>query len=234
MSSDLILMGSGGHAKVVLEAILARNPDCHVTILDDDPGAADRLVLGIKVSGTREWLSSNAPDVAVALGIGDNGARLSLHDWLIANGRTVETVIHPSAIVGASVEIDAGAFLAAGSVAIAEAKIGSAAILNTACSVDHDCVIGVGAHIGPGARLCGNVHVGARSLIGRRVGGSTRGKDRIGRSRRGPKRSGRRYSRWRHLCRMPCPPSEVRPLEFHVPGANDFHVPVPPEAKGPV
>jgi sugar O-acyltransferase (sialic acid O-acetyltransferase NeuD family) len=178
MSSDLILMGSGGHAKVVLEAILARNPDCHVTILDDDPGAADRLVLGIKVSGTREWLSSNAPDVAVALGIGDNGARLSLHDWLIANGRTVETVIHPSAIVGASVEIDAGAFLAAGSVAIAEAKIGSAAILNTACSVDHDCVIGVGAHIGPGARLCGNVHVGARSMIG--VGSAVRPGVRIG------------------------------------------------------
>jgi hypothetical protein len=87
MSGDLILIGSGGHAKVVMEAVLARNPDRRVTILDDDPGAANRSVLGVKVSGTREWLLANSPNSAVALGIGDNGARLSLLDWLVAIGR---------------------------------------------------------------------------------------------------------------------------------------------------
>jgi acetyltransferase-like isoleucine patch superfamily enzyme len=56
--------------------------------------------------------------------------------------------------------------------------MGPAAILNTGCSVDHDCIIGEGAHIGPGVRLCGNVWVGARSLIG--VGTSVRPGIRIG------------------------------------------------------
>lgn len=166
MSGDLIIMGSGGHAKVVLEAVLASSPDRRVTVLDDDPLAAERSLLGVKVSGTRDWLSANALDAAVALGIGDNAARLALLDWLVAQGRAVETVIHPSAIVGATVVIGDGAFLAAGSIAIADAKIGRGAILNTACSVDHDCVIGDGVHLGPGVRLCGNVSIGARSLIG--------------------------------------------------------------------
>ena len=166
MSGNLIIIGSGGHAKVVFEAILASSPDRRVNVLDDDPLAAERSLLGVKVSGTRDWLSANAPDAAVALGLGDNAARLTLLDWLVAQGRAVETVVHPSAILGATVEIGDGAFLAAGSIVIADARIGRGAILNTACSVDHDCVIGDGVHIGPGARLCGNVRVGPRSLIG--------------------------------------------------------------------
>ena len=171
-------MGSGGHAKVVLEAVLASSPDRRVTVLDDDPIAAERSLLGVQVSGTRDWLSANAPDAAVALGIGDNSARLALLDWLVAQGRAVETVIHPSAIVGATVVIGDGAFLAAGSIAIADTTIGRGAILNTGCSVDHDCVVGDGVHIGPGVRLCGNVSIGTRSLIG--VGSAIRPRVTIG------------------------------------------------------
>lgn len=178
MTLDLIVFGSGGHAKVVLEAVRALEPDRRIAILDDRPGTAGRSVLGIPIAGTRDWLASNAAGASVALGIGDNAARLELLDWIVAQGREVETVIHPSAIVGATVEIGAGAFLAAGSIAIADAKIGRGAILNTGCSVDHDCIIGDGAHIAPGVRLCGTVTVGARTLIG--VGSAVRPGIRIG------------------------------------------------------
>lgn len=166
MTGELVVFGCGGHAKVVIEAVLARDPKRLVQIVDDDPGAVGRSVLGLRVSGGREWLASNAPGASVALGIGGNRARLDVLDWLIAQGRQVETVIHPSAIVGATVDAGVGTFFAAGAIAIAEARIGRAAIINTGASVDHDCVIGDGAHIGPGVRLCGNVQVGARSLIG--------------------------------------------------------------------
>lgn len=172
MTEPLIVFGSGGHSKVMVEAIRAHIPDRHLVILDDDAGAAGRTVLGLPVSGTRGWLSSNLPNAPVALGIGDNRARAALLQWLLDEGRTVETVIHPSAIVGATVEIGAGAFLAAGAIVIADARIGRAAIINTAASVDHDCEIGEAAHIGPGVRLCGNVKVGARTLIG--VGSAVR------------------------------------------------------------
>jgi UDP-perosamine 4-acetyltransferase len=164
--SDLVLIGSGGHAKVVLEAIRARNPDRKVIILDDDPAAAQRTVLGLEVSGTRDWLVANTWRGRVALGIGDNGARGELLHWLAERGFEAETVVHPSAIVGATADIGDGSFLGAGSIVLADATIGAGAIVNTGASVDHDCMVGAAAHLGPGVRLCGNVTVGAHSLVG--------------------------------------------------------------------
>ena len=162
----LVLFGAGGHAKVVLEAIRAGSPEREVVIVDDAQDAAEKSVLGVRVSGGRDWLMANAPGAPVALGIGGNEARAGVLDWLGANGFELATVIHPSAILGATASIGAGAFLGAGSIVIADAKIGPAAIVNTGASVDHDCIVGAAAHIGPGVRLCGNVVVGANTLIG--------------------------------------------------------------------
>jgi len=172
MAGELVVFGCGGHAKVVIEAVLAGDPKQIIHIVDDDPEAIGGSVLGIPVSGGRDWLGSNAIGASVALGIGGNRARLDVLDWLISQGREIETVIHPAAVVGATVDAGAGTFFSAGSIAIAEARIGRGAIINTGASVDHDCVIGDGAHIGPGVRLCGNVQVGARSLVG--VGSAVR------------------------------------------------------------
>jgi sugar O-acyltransferase (sialic acid O-acetyltransferase NeuD family) len=166
MADALVVLGAGGHAKVVIEAALVRNPDRQVVIVDDDSSAISRTILGLRVSGSRDWLASNLPDAPVALGVGDNQTRLAALEWLLGQGRKVETIVHPAAIVGPTVQIGAGSFLAAGAIAIADTNIGRAAIINTAASIDHDCEIGDGVHIGPGVRLCGNARVGARSLIG--------------------------------------------------------------------
>ena len=166
MSVPLVVFGSGGHAKVVVEAVWARTPERPLVIIDDDPKSTCRKLLGLSVTGTRQWLATNLPGAAVALGVGTNRARAEIADWLIAQGRGLETVVHPSAIVGTTAELGPGAFLAAGSIVIADARVGRGAIVNTAASVDHDCDVGDCAHIGPGVRLCGNVRVGDRTLIG--------------------------------------------------------------------
>jgi sugar O-acyltransferase (sialic acid O-acetyltransferase NeuD family) len=166
MAGELVVFGSGGHAKVVIEAVLARTPGRQIVLLDDNPAAAGRTLLGISVSGTRDWLASNLPGTPVALAVGDNRARAALLRWLVDQRREVETVIHPSAVVGATVEIGTGAFVAAGAILIADARVGDAVIINTGATIDHDCEIGEAAHIAPGVRLCGNVRVGAHSLIG--------------------------------------------------------------------
>jgi acetyltransferase-like isoleucine patch superfamily enzyme len=46
------------------------------------------------------------------------------------------------------------------------ASIATGAICNTGCIIEHECVVGEFAHIGPGAVLCGNVKVGAGSFVG--------------------------------------------------------------------
>jgi sugar O-acyltransferase (sialic acid O-acetyltransferase NeuD family) len=165
MADRLIIFGSGGHAKVVLEAALARSPVREITLLDDDPSNHGRQLLGVSVSGGREALGQFGR-VPVALGVGNNAARWALIEWLRGEDVELETVVHPSATVGATVELGAGAFVAAGAVLIADARIGDGAIINTSASVDHDCRIGDAAHIAPGVHLCGNVSVGARTLVG--------------------------------------------------------------------
>lgn len=165
MPDRLIVFGSGGHAKVVVEAILARNPDREIMILDDAEDVRGRSIFGNKVVGGRGELDA-LNGVPVVPAIGDNAARANLLLLLRERGQPLETVIHPAAMVAPSVKIGDGAFVSAGAILIAEARIGDGAIVNTAASVDHDCAIGEAAHIGPGAHLCGNVRTGARTLVG--------------------------------------------------------------------
>lgn len=166
MTRRLILFGSGGHAKVVLEAYFAACPDGEIALIDDDPKAAGKIVIGHPVRGSRDWLKENWPGVGVLPAIGNNKARAAIMTELEAGGRRLETVVHPGATVSPSATIGGGCFLAAGSVVNAEARLGDGAIVNTCASVDHDCDIGRAAHIAPGARLCGTVQVGERTLVG--------------------------------------------------------------------
>lgn len=165
MADRLAIIGSSGHAKVVLEAARARNPETEFILLDDDPGARERSILGVRVAGGRDLLD-RMPGIPVALGIGDNRARALIMAWLGERGHPLATVVHPRAFVAPSVDVGAGAFFGAGAIAIADANIGDGAIINTGASIDHDCNIGQSAHIAPGCRLCGNVAVGDGALLG--------------------------------------------------------------------
>lgn len=165
MADRVVVFGSGGHAKVVVEAILSRTPDREIIILDDSSDTSARSLFGIKVSGGRSELG-RLNGSAVALAVGDNGARARLMSWLAAHGHSLETVVHPNAFVAGSVSLCEGVFVSAGATVIAEAQLGAGAIINTGATVDHDCVVGEAAHIAPGVHLCGNVTVGERSLIG--------------------------------------------------------------------
>lgn len=99
----------------------------------------------------------------IALGIGDNTARMHIFEAL--NIAPV-TLIHPSATISPYAEIGAGSVICAGAVIAPFAKLGRGCIVNTCASIDHDCVLADGVHISPGARLGGGVFVGSHSWIG--------------------------------------------------------------------
>lgn len=164
MADRLVVLGSGGHAKVVIEAALAHR-EREIVVLDDSSQTNGRSIFGIGISGDRSRLKSlrGSP---IALAIGDNRARAELIAWLRKESHTLETIVHPSALVATSVRLGEGVFISAGATVIAEARIADGAIINTMASVDHDCVIHEAAHIAPGVHLCGNVRIGARTLVG--------------------------------------------------------------------
>ena len=133
-----------------------------VAIVDDAPARWGDQVLGVVVSGPTDAALQD-PDAAVVLAIGANPARRRL-----AQGARCQfiSIIHPSAILDASVELGAGSVVFAGAIIQPGTVIGRHAIVNTAASIDHDCVLGEAVHVAPGARLAGNVTLGDEVLIG--------------------------------------------------------------------
>lgn len=162
-SKPLIIIGAGGHAKVVADAALAAG--WTVAGLLDRDGSG---ILGLAVLGGDARLDDPAFVAAhcFVAAIGAQAARRRLSLRVLAAGGDLAVVVHPSAIVAPSAIIGAGSVVLAGAVVNPDARIGRFAIVNVCASVDHDNVLGDNVQVGPGARLTGNVSVGEDALIG--------------------------------------------------------------------
>lgn len=166
MSANLIVVGAGGHGKVVADAAL-RAGFRVIGFVDDRVKAAPLADIGIlgTLADLGELLWPD-PDCRVVLGIGANAARRQVADRLALPASRYARVIHPFTGLSGFAEIDHGSLIAAGAVINPGTIVGQHAILNTACSVDHDCRIGDFAHISPGANLAGEVTVGEGVQVG--------------------------------------------------------------------
>ncbi len=156
----MVVIGAGGHAKVVVATLLELGRTI-AAILDDDPTRQGARLLGLTVAGTTASYPTAGREAILA--VGDNADRRRLSAAL---GCSWQAAVHPSAHVHASVDIGEGAFVAAGAVIQPDTAIGPHSIVNTAATIDHDCVVGGFAHIAPGAHLAGCVKVGEGALIG--------------------------------------------------------------------
>lgn len=153
----LIIIGAGGHGRVVADIAQAQGYD--------DIAFADGAFPKLTQSGVWPVIGTDVPedDCDVALAIGHNTTRMRILESLNV---TPVTLVHPSAIVSPHAVIGAGSVICAGAIVGAFATLGKGCILNTGASVDHDCTLADGVHISPGARLGGGVTIGARSWIG--------------------------------------------------------------------
>lgn len=161
-----MIVGAGGHAKVLIEAVHAMG-DFHIIGLTD-PHPAAAALLGVKVLGADDVLPGvRAQGVAVAvLALGENELRERLGAWVRELGFALPPIIHPSAFVSPSARIGAGAVVMARAVVGTHSDVGQLAIVNTGAIIDHDNIIGAAAHIAPGCALAGCVKIGARTLLG--------------------------------------------------------------------
>lgn len=179
--SRLVLWGASGHAKVVADIVRLAGEHEIVGFLDDvDPAARNREFCGARILGGRERLESLRAEGVTHLlfAFGDGAARLRLTPYVRERGFELATAIHPRAVVAADVVIGGGTVIAAGAVVGPATTLGENVIVNTLAGVDHDCSIGAGAHVAPGARLGGTVRVGEGAWIG--IGAVVREKVSIG------------------------------------------------------
>lgn len=164
VDAPVVVVGAGGHARVVVEALLPRATAGH---LSPEPAADSRLGAHLGGDDAIPGLAGGGHAFALGLGFVDaaGATRRARLLGLLADAELV-TVVHAAATVSPSACIGAGTFVAAAAVLGAGTRVGRGAIVNTGALVDHDCVIGDNVHVAPGVTLSGGVTVGANTLVG--------------------------------------------------------------------
>ena len=161
----IIVIGSGGHAKVCIEILRDMGE-----LIDYCIGGIDSLdnCLGVPVVRGDDNLQHlrNIGYSRVFIAIGSNQLRDYLAKFALEQGYDLVNAISPRAVVSPSATLGVGIAIMAGVVINAEAIIEDLSIVNTGTTIDHDCFVGRGSHIAPQCALAGNVKVGSRSFLG--------------------------------------------------------------------
>jgi acetyltransferase EpsM len=162
--NKVVILGASGHALVVVDILELRKEYeiigfidnvnlerhgtefCKATVL----GGLEQLDI-IQAKGIQNLL----------IAIGNSQARLELSTFVQEKGFCLITAIHPQAIIASDVSIGVGTVVCAGAVINPGSRIGNNVVINTSASVDHECVLEDGVHIGPG------VHLGGRTTVKR-------------------------------------------------------------------
>lgn len=169
MNLPVLIVGGGGHAKVIIEVLRLRAITI-LGIIDTDAAKLGTEVSGIRIIGDDKAISGYKPETLLLVnGIGSvrlPKIRMAVFETFKAKGYTFATIIHPSSIMAADVVLGEGAQIMAGVVIQPGCIIGADVIVNTRASVDHDCIIGDNVHIAPGVTLSGGVKVGNGAHIG--------------------------------------------------------------------
>lgn len=164
MKNRLLIIGASGHGKVVADIALKMNKWQRIAFLDDNEKVKSSM--GIEVIGTSEDIFKYMEDCDLFVGIGNNAIREKIQGKLEAEGASLPTLIHPSAVIGEHVELASGTAVMAGVVINCCTKIGKGCIINTGSTVDHDNTIEDYVHISPGVHLAGTVKIGRGTWLG--------------------------------------------------------------------
>ena len=156
----VVVIGAGGHGKVVISTLLAAGVRI-LCVLDDDRQKHGLKILGVPVRGPVS--DADKFGRVGVLGIGHNRERKRIAEavaleWAI--------VVHPQAWVHPSVRLGEGSVVFAGAIIQADTVIGRHVIVNTGAMIDHDCEIGDDVHVAPGASLAGGVKLGEGAFVG--------------------------------------------------------------------
>lgn len=159
--SPVVVIGAGGHSKVVISALQAAGISIDA-VYDDDPQKWGRKILGVEVRGPIAELKGSSNRRGI-IGIGNNRIREKLSQDLPL---AWASVIHPFSFVHPTARIGEGSVVMAGAVVQPDSVIGRHCIVNTSSSVDHDCVVGDFSSVGPGTSLSGSIRIGTRCMLG--------------------------------------------------------------------
>ncbi len=166
---NIVLIGSSGHAKVVIDIVERENKYRIVGLIDKFRQIGEET-LGYPVVGKEEDLPRLVHEYAIAGGlvaIGDNFQRSEVANKInrLSPNFPFFSSIHPQANIARNVDIGAGTVIVAGVTISPSCTIGCFCLLNTNSSLDHDSVMEEFSSLAPRVSTGANVHIGAFSAV---------------------------------------------------------------------
>lgn len=171
MIKPVIILGGGGHARVLAEAIRHMGG----TVLGHCvPSSQTSSFDGSSFLSDEDVLRMNAEDIRLANGIGvkpkltDPGTmmRRKAFDLFAAHGFVFPPVFGLASAVASDASVDAGAQIMSGAVVQPGAQIFRNAVVNSGAIIEHDCKVGAHSFISPGVTCCGSVEIGEGAFVG--------------------------------------------------------------------
>lgn len=172
--TKIILLGTGGHAKVLADILLQNGQEIVATVSPEERSSNFPIVTVPHYTSDESVLDFSPDDYCLVNGIGSlpgNMLRKKLFVEFKEIGFGFISVVSPHATVSSFARLAEGVQVMAGAVIQAGTVISSNSIINTGAQVDHDCIVGAHSHIAPSATLCGdvtvgdNVHIGASATV---------------------------------------------------------------------
>lgn len=164
----IVIIGAGGHGRVVLDILRTNHQFEVVGFLDSNPTIHHNIVDGIEILGDLSLIPtfSELGIGAALIAIGDNRIRQTYAQTVVKAGISLVSAIHPSSCIADTAHIGKNAVICAGANICAHVTIEDSAILNTSCIIDHESHIGPASHICPGVRMAGHVITEPAAFVG--------------------------------------------------------------------
>jgi len=170
MKDRLLLIGAGGHCRVILDHLLQAKTYTIAGIIDVKERVGEN-VLGIPIIGTdddcSQFYKNGVRHCFISAGsIGDPILRVKLYEHSAKLEFIFPNIIHPSALISSRASLGAGNYIAPGAIINVNAQIGDQCIINSGAIIEHDSKLGNFVHIASGAVLSGGVKVGDHTHVG--------------------------------------------------------------------
>ncbi|WP_461752390.1 acetyltransferase [Methanocorpusculum sp.] len=169
---DYIMWGAKGHG-IVIRDVLDTYGCMLKAVFDNNMSLKspyDDIPLFYAKEGFENWLNEQNPHTKIGYVVAIGGAygkdRVDLSAYLSSYGLHTISFIHPWTSVAPDFVIEEGVQIMAGSCISVRVRIGKQTIVNHMANVDHDCSLGKGVHVAPGATLAGCVEVQDYAMIG--------------------------------------------------------------------
>lgn len=160
-----MILGAGGHGRVVAEAAFQMEVWSNIFFLDDNPNKGVESIFPI-IGNMAMFEELATIETSFIVAIGNNAIRMAWLSLLQEKNANIAVIIHPTATISNSAKIGLGTVILAGAVVNSNAVVGDGCIVNTHSSMDHDCNLGEGSHLSPGVHLGGSVEIGIQTWIG--------------------------------------------------------------------